>query len=187
MPRKHMLDTFETARTAGPYDEYPVMVEGVDPQLHLSLNDRPQPFHLTCEKDTVLVQMSGSARVDMTNGAVRFFNLVPGDFAYIPAGVTHRIVPTEKSIMYRYKAEQAGLEAATFLCTRCGEMLLQDSWDTAEELSQAAYLRVIAAFNDEPALRTCSCGELHPPVDISDYRWPEIVAELAVVETESAW
>ncbi|SEK00328.1 3-hydroxyanthranilate 3,4-dioxygenase [Sphingobium sp. AP50] len=187
MPRKHMLDTYEAARDAGPYDEYPVMVAGVDPQLHLSRNDRPQPFHLTFQKDSVLVQMSGKARIEMTNGAVRYFDLVPGDYAYIPAGVTHRVVPQDTSIMYRYKAEHAGLEAVTFFCEHCHAILFQETFDADTELPQAGYLRIVDAFNQDDALRTCDCGQVHEPVDLASYRWNEIVAELSAVETEAAW
>lgn len=187
MPRKHMLDTFEAAQDAGPYDEFPVLIAGVDPQLHLSRNDRPQPFHLTCEKDTILVQMSGAARVEMVNGAVRYFDLVPGDYAYVPAGISHRIVPSAVSIMYRYKAEQSGLESATFHCVKCDDVLLQETWDTGAELPQAAYLRIVQSFNADDALRTCGCGEHHAAIDLAGYRWQAIVDELSAVETESAW
>ena len=119
MPRRNLVDTFEAATTAGPYDEYPVLLEGVDPQLHLSNNDRPQPFYLTCEKDTILVQMSGQSRIDMKDSSVLFFDAVPGDYVYVPGGTPHRIVPSEPSVMYRYKANEAGLEAASFHCAQC--------------------------------------------------------------------
>lgn len=187
MPRKHMLDTYEVGKDAGPYDEYPVLVEGVDPQLHLSRNDRPQPFHLTCEKDCLLVLMSGKARVEMKDSSVLYFELVPGDYAYIPAGTPHRIVPAESSIMYRYKAEQAGLEAISFYCETCAQPLLRETWDTAEELPQAAYLRITSTFNADEALRRCDNGHVHPPIDLGDYRWQAIVEELSVKESESAW
>ncbi len=185
-----MLDTFEAAKESGPYDEYPVLPAGIDPQLHLSLNDRPQPFHLVCEKDTVLVQMSGKAKVEMRDSSVLSFNLVPGDYAYIPAGTPHRILPSEPSIQYRYKAEHCGLEAASFYCESCGELLLQDTWDTAVELPQAAYLRVVETFNGDEALRKCTkCSTVQAPVGLAGYRWREIVDELSApqVETEAAW
>ena len=188
MPRRRMLDTFDTAKELGPYDEYPVLSEGVDPQLHLSVNDRPQPFHLTCEKDCVLVQMSGKARVEMRDSSVLYFNLVPGDYAYVPAGTPHRIVPSEPSIQYRYKAEQAGLEAVSFYCDACGTVLLKDTWDTAEELPQTAYLRVVTAFNADESVRHCSrCGHAAAPVDLTGYRWGAIAEELAAPQTEEAW
>ena len=189
MPRRRMLDTFDTAKDLGPYDEYPVLSEGVDPQLHLSVNDRPQPFHLTCGKDCILVQMSGKARLEMRDSSVLHFNLVPGDYAYVPAGTPHRIVPSEPSIQYRYKAEHAGLEAATFYCDACGTMLLKDTWDTADEVPQAAYLRVVTTFNADESVRRCShCGHANPAVDLAGYRWQAIVEELAEpAEAEAAW
>ena len=54
MVRKRAFNIFQQAREAGPYDEYPVLPAEIDPQLHLSRNDRPQPFFLICERDTVL-------------------------------------------------------------------------------------------------------------------------------------
>lgn len=187
MPRRRMLDTFDTAKDLGPYDEYPVLSEQVDPQLHLSVNDRPQPFHLTCEKDCMLVQMSGKARLELRDSSVLFFDLVPGDYAYVPAGTPHRIIPSEPSIQYRYKAEHAGLEAVTFYCEACGTSLLKDTWDTAEELPQAAYLRVSSAFSADAALRRCThCAHENPPVDLTGYRWREIVEELNSPQAEEA-
>ena len=190
MPRRRMLDTFDTAKDLGPYDEYPVLSEGVDPQLHLSVNDRPQPFHLTCEKDCILIQMSGKARLEMRDSSVLHFNLVPGDYAYVPAGTPHRIVPSEPSIQYRYKAEHAGLEATSFYCEGCGELLARTTWDTAEELPQAGYLRSVEAFNADESARRCGrCSTLHPPVELGGFRWREIVEELtsSQAEEEPAW
>ena len=190
MARRRMLDTFDAAKDAGPYDEFPVLPDGVDPQLHLSCNDRPQPFHLVCEKDCVLVQMSGKARVEMRDTSVLFFDLVPGDYAYVPAGTPHRIVPTEQSIMYRYKAEKAGLEATAFYCNRCSTLLSKDTWDTAEELPQSAYLRTVEAFNGDENRRRCgTCSNVEAPIDLGQYRWHAIIEELnsAEAEPESAW
>ncbi len=187
MPRRRMLDTFDTAKDLGPYDEYPVLSEGVDPQLHLSVNDRPQPFHLTCGKDCIIVQMSGKARLEMRDSSVLYFNLVPGDYAYVPAGTPHRILPSEPSIQYRYKAEHAGLEAVTFYCEKCGSEVLKDTWDTAEEVPQAAYLRVVSAFNANPSVRQCAhCGHVNPSIDLTGFRWAEIVEELSSEQVEEA-
>ena len=188
MPRKRMLDTFDTAKELGPYDEYPVLSKGVDPQLHLSVNDRPQPFHLTCGKDCIIVQMSGSARLELRDSSVLYFDLVPGDYAYVPAGTPHRIMPAEPSIQYRYKAEEAGLEAVAFYCDGCGQILMKQVWDTAQELPQAGYLRAVATFNADERVRTCgTCGHRSPTVDLTGYRWREIVDELTETETEEAW
>lgn len=187
MTRRNQVDTFEAGKTAGPYDEYPVLLQEVDPQLHLSRNDRPQPFHLTFEKDTMLMQLSGSARIEMRDSSVLFFDAVQGDYVYVPAGVPHRIVPAEPSVMYRYKARDAGLEAATFYCETCGELLLRDTWDTADERPQSAYQRVVATFNDDPQMRTCSKGHVHPEIDLSDFRWKDIADELSQANSEEAW
>jgi mannose-6-phosphate isomerase-like protein (cupin superfamily) len=187
MARRNLIDTFETAKSAGPYDEYPVLLESVDPQLHLSRNDRPQPFHMTCEKDSILIQMSGTARIEMLDTSVLYFETTPGDYTYIPGGIPHRIFPAEPSVMYRYKAREAGLEAATFFCESCGEVLLRETWDTAEELPQSAYLRIVERFNSEAALRQCDCGHQHPAVDLTGYRWKEIAEELLETEVEEAW
>ncbi|WP_017183309.1 hypothetical protein [Sphingobium xenophagum] len=187
MPRRNLIDTFEAAKHAGPYDEYPVLLESADPQLHLSRNDRPQPFLLTCGKDSILVQMSGASRIEMRDSSVLYFDAVPGDYIYVPAGTPHRIVPSEASVMYRYKACQAGLEALTFTCDSCGETLFQETWDTAAEMPQLAYQRIVERFNGDPALRTCSCGHETPAIDLADYRWKAIAEELSATEAEEAW
>lgn len=187
MPRRNVFDTFASAAHSGPYDEYPMLNESVDPQLHLSKNDRPQPFYLTCEKNSVLIQMSGKARVYMKDSSVNYFDMVGGDHVYVPAGTPHRIVPSETTVMYRYKMKDAGLEAISFHCDDCGELLFQETWDTAEELPQSAYLRITQTYNDDRVLRTCGCGAVAPAVDLADYRWKDIAAELTTEEAEAAW
>ena len=86
MDRKRMLNGFKAAAEAGPYDEFPVLVPEVDPQVYLSRNDRPQPFYLICEKDTLLAQMAGTGRLFMKYSPVTVEPMQPGDFVYIPAG-----------------------------------------------------------------------------------------------------
>lgn len=188
MPRRRMLDTFQTAETSGPYDEYPVLPDDVDPQLTLSRNDRPQPFFLTCAKDCVLAQMSGKGRLVMRDSAVRYFDLIPGDFIYVPAGTPHRMLPSEPSIQYRYKAANSGLESVAFHCEGCDHELHAETWDTAAETPQAGYLRATSAFNAAPASRTCSkCGAVHPEVDLAGYRWAEIAADLKSAGDDADW
>ena len=46
-------EQFDEAAKRGPYDEFPMFPPGIDPQIHVSRNNRPQPFHLICEHDTV--------------------------------------------------------------------------------------------------------------------------------------
>jgi hypothetical protein len=179
MARKRMLQTFKEAAQRGPYDDYPVLPPEVDPQLYLSRNDRPQPFFLVCEKDTVLVQMSGSGKVEFRESPVRWWAAVPGDFVYVPARTPHRIVPSEESVHYRYKARQSGLEAAVWYCLGCDRRLTSHTWDTTQTLSQSGFLEAVRAFNESAAHRRCAeCGCEHPEIDLEPYRWAEIVAEL---------
>jgi hypothetical protein len=180
MPRRRMLDTFEAARRAGPYDDYPVLPAGIDPQLHLSRNDRPQPFHLVCAKDCMIVQMTGNATVEFHDSTVLKFHLNPGDYVYVPAGTPHRIMPEGVAVQYRYKAEHGGLEAVAFYCEACSGPLHRDTFDTAEEIPQRAYLRAVQAFNGSADQRTCArCGHVHALVDLQGYRWNAIADELA--------
>jgi 3-hydroxyanthranilate 3,4-dioxygenase len=180
MERKRMVRLFEAAREAGPYDEFPVLLPGIDPQLHLSRNARPQPFFLICEQDTVLVQMSGEATVEFKDAPVLYHTAEPGDFVYVPGGTPHRIVPTTESIHVRYKAARPGLEGVAWYCPACGAELWREEWHVADELPQAAYWRACQQFNAAPDLRRCAqCGAEHAPVDLTGIRWPEIAAALS--------
>jgi hypothetical protein len=179
MRQKRQYLTAREAPEAGPYDEFPTFPPGIDPQLCLSRNDRPQPFFLICEHDTVIVHMSGSGRVEFKGAPVNYHTLEPGDFVYVPARTPHRIVPATPSVQYRFKPEHPGLEGVCWYCERCGAELARDIWDTARELPQEGYLRSCRAFNDTPALRTCkSCGAVHPAIDLAGYRWAEIAAQI---------
>lgn len=177
--RRKMLKTFREARNAGPYDEFPVLPAEIDPQLHLSKNDRLQPFYLLCQKDSVIVQMTGYARVSLKDSPVLFESLKPGDFLYVPGGVPHRIEPVEPSIMYRFKARKAGLEGVAWYCEGCQSELRREIWDTATELSQAGYLRACHEFNENETWRDCSeCGQSAGAIELNDYQWAAIAAEL---------
>ncbi len=174
-----MFMTFKEADAAGPYDEYPMLPPHVDPQLHLSRNDRPQPFHLVCEKDCILVQMSGRARVRFAEGAVRYFHAEPGDFVYVPAGMPHRIEPETASVQYRYKASVPGLEAVAWYCEECGCALDRTTFDTAAVVPQQAYADACVAFNADASRRTCRrCGAVHAVVAFPEARWRRIASEL---------
>lgn len=180
MARKRTLLTFNEARNRGFYDEYPVLSAGIDPQLHLSRNDRQQPFWLICSADTVIVQMSGHASVVFKGLAVNGYDLEPGDFIYVPAGAPHRLTPRTESIQYRFKAEKPGLEGVAWYCEACGNEVYREVWDAEAEPAQAAYLRGCETFNSQETLRRCSqCGAVHALVDISGNRWAEIAAELS--------
>lgn len=179
MDRRRMLNAFKAAAELGPYDEFPVLPAGINPQLYLSRNNRPQPFFLVCERDCVLVQQAGTARVFFKDTSVLWHDLGPGDLAYITAGTPHRFVPSTESLVARYKAEPAGLEGVAWYCERCGQELERVEWDTSEELPQEGYARACEAFNADDQRRTCgACGHVHPAIDLDGFRWRAIAAEL---------
>jgi 3-hydroxyanthranilate 3,4-dioxygenase len=170
--RKRTLDGIKAARDAGNYDEVPVLMADVDPQLYLSRNSVAQPFHLICEKDTLFVQMSGTARLEMHGTNVKWFSLVPGDNVYVPAGTPHRVIPATESIQLRYKARHAGREAAAWYCETCGSELYVKTWESTATLSQAAYWDACDEFNAEISRRTClACAHIHEPVDLAPFNW----------------
>jgi 3-hydroxyanthranilate 3,4-dioxygenase len=179
MPRRRLQQTFKLAAQVGFFDEYPVLPDGVDPQLTLSRADRAQPFFLVCEKDSLIVQMTGHAHVEFKNSSVLSMATCPGDFVYVPARTPHRIVPAEDSLLYRYKAERAGLEAVAWYCQNCGEQVHRVTWDAADELPQEGYVRAVSEFNASESLRTCGkCANVHPPVDAAGNNWHRIATEL---------
>ena len=162
----------EVAAQVGNYEERAMFPDDVDPQFHVSRNEVPQPFHLICDHDTVLVQVSGSARVHFARGAVRHQDLVTGDFLYVPAGTPHRIVPVTPSVHYRIKAAHPEREAAAWYCSRCSSELHYDGWDAMNTATHEAYRAAAEAFNAEEAKRTCGeCGALAEPADISQMAW----------------
>lgn len=184
MAREHMVFTFKAATGAGNYDERPMLPDDVDLQVHLSRNSRPQPFWLICEQDTMIVTMAGEGRVEFKDSAVRYHDYETGDFIYVPAGTPSRILPKTRSVQYRYKAAEPGLEGVAWYCDRCERELYREVWDTAEELSQAAFQRITATFNDSAARRKCKgCGKQHPKVDLKGLKWDKVAREL---EAESA-
>lgn len=179
MARKRMLHTFKECGQRGPYDEYPVLPEEVDPQLHLSRNDRVQPFFLICAKDTVIVQMSGTGKIEFRDSPTLWWPTVPGDFVYVPAGTPHRIVPDEVCVHYRYKARVSGLEGVAWYCPRCNQRIASHMWDTASIVSQLGFLQAVRTFNGASDARLCSsCGCEHPEIDLAPYRWEQIAKEL---------
>lgn len=81
-----MLHTFKAAQEVGNYEDVPVLPADVDPQLYMSRNAVAQPFYLICGKDTVVVQMSGTADMHLKESSVRRFHMAVGDHVYVPAG-----------------------------------------------------------------------------------------------------
>jgi rubredoxin len=189
MARRRFQQTVKLAPQVGFFDEYPILPDGIDPQVTMSRSDRQQPFFLICEKDTMLVQMTGYALIEFKESSVLRVNASPGDFIYVPARVPHRISPTSESIHYRYKAEHAGLEAAAWYCNQCGNQVKRFTWDTTDELPQEGYLRATTAFNESEDSRRCpKCGTLHPPTDVTGNNWQAVAAELrSKQDDDDAW
>jgi len=176
MRRKNRFETYKEAAARGNYDEFPMLELGIDPQLHLSRNSVAQPFFLICEQDTIVTQMSGSARIEFRNSPANYFNMAIGDFVYVPGGTPHRLVPSTESIHLRYKAAHPGLEAVAWYDGN--DEVARITWDCAKELSQEAYLRACRAFNADASLRHGL-----PPIDLAPFHWGEVGAE--VKETEA--
>ncbi len=179
MERKRALNVFATARDARPYDEQPLLPDKFDLQLHLSRNDRPQPFFLICDHDTLLVQMSGQAAVEFKHAPQHSQSMEPGTFVYVPAGTPHRLLPLTDSVHLRYKAQQPELEGVAWYCLECGAQVWHDEWELSRELPQEGYWRACQEFNADPARRRCpACSAEHPAVDLTGIRWQEIARDL---------
>lgn len=180
MDRRRMLHTFKAAQEVGNYEEVPVLPINVDPQLYLSRNSVPQPFYLICSKDTVVVQLAGTAAMHLKDSSVNRFTMNVGDHVYIPAGTPHRILPSEESIQIRYKPRSAGLEGIAWYCPGCDRELYRLEWDTAETISQDAYHDGCLEFNSTDGLRRCSgCGALHPHIDVEPFgAWKPLAEQL---------
>jgi hypothetical protein len=175
LERKKMIHAFETARHCGPYDELPVLVADRDPQLHLSRNDRSQPFHLICSRDSLLAQLAGQAILYLEYSPVRYHRLEPGDVVYVPAGTPNRLVPDEASVNLRYKALHAGLEGVAWFCDQCGQEVHRVEFDSDISIPQEEYWKACEAFNAEAELRRCRvCGTDHPAVDLTGIRWLDV-------------
>lgn len=180
MPRKKTFQTFREARKVGPYAEMPMLPDETHVQVRLSRNDRPQPFYLIAEKDTLLLAMSGTGRVSFKDTSVHDFALEPGDCVYVPGGAPHRLIPETESVILRYAPRQPGLEGVAWYCPTCEAPLWRHVWDASTALSQAQFQAAGDAFNDDVARRTCGrCGAIHPVIDLAPFAWPKVVEALS--------
>jgi mannose-6-phosphate isomerase-like protein (cupin superfamily) len=178
--RKKTFQVWREAAKLGAYAEMPMLPEDKQVQVHLSRNDRPQPFYLICGKDSLLALMSGAAKVEFKGTAIDHFDLKLGSFVYVPAGAPHRIVPAETSIMLRYKQMQAGLEGVAWYCDNCDAEIYREVWDTEASVSQAKYAEISTRFAAEASLRKCrQCGSTHLAPDLAGLPWSEVVGEIA--------
>ena len=175
MNRRRMLHAFRAAKDVGNYEDAAVLPEAVDPQLYLSRNWLPQPFHLICQKDTVVTQLSGAAQLALRDSSVKTFRMTVGDLAYIPAGTPHQIIPVEEGVCLRYMPLAAGVVGAAWYCPGCEVELHRDEWEHVDDLPAAGfYAKACARFNADHQARTCGkCGSVHPTIDLSAYGWQE--------------
>lgn len=179
LPRKKTFVVFREAKKLGPYDERPMLPGDVQLQIHMSRNDHRQPFFLICEKDTVLAVFAGTGIVELEGSSVRRFPLEPGDHVFVPGGTPTRLDPASESVIMRYKARDAGLEAVAWYCESCGEELYRHVFDTALLHPQEGYAAGCRAFNAAEALRRCDvCACVHPPIELGPYRWDELGQQL---------
>lgn len=171
MDRRRMLHAFKAANEVGNYEDAPVLPEDIDPQMHLSNNSVDQPFYLICEKDTVVGQMSGTARVKLLMSSVNEFAMEPGDMVYVPAGTPHRIESLTSSVQIRYKVRDSKREAAIWTCAHCGVQIARRDWLLADPPS-AAYSVACQWFNEHHAGSACpGCSEDIPSIDLQTFSW----------------
>lgn len=179
MPQKKTFHLFKEAARLNSYAEYPIFPGDIDPQIHLSRNNQPQPFHLICDGDVLFNLLSGAGALEFQSPTVKRYPLVPGDSVYVPAGMPHRFVPARESVVMRAKAQFPRLEGVAWYCEECDTEVHRHVWDAHEQFCQEGYLAACTEFNAREELRTCSeCGRVHPTVDISWNHWQAIVDEL---------
>ena len=177
--RSKIADLFALAHKAGPYGDLPATPADLDPQILVSRNDSLQPFFLTCERDSLVVTMSGEGSIEFRDSNVLHFRVTPGDFVYVPAGTPHRVRPEGPMVQLRFKALDPGSEVVSWHCPECSTELWHREFDATREIAQRAYLEAVESFNGDDARRRCpKCSAIHPVVDVSGAKWAEIAAWL---------
>ena len=175
-----MLDAFKVGQEIGNYADIPVLPLDVDPQVTLSRNWIEQPFYQIFAEDSVLAAMSGVSVIRMRETSVNSLRLGVGDHAYIPAGTPHRIEPLEETVLLRYLAGDAGLEAASWFCENCGTELHRLEWQHDHDAEAArVYAKACATFNAHLDARTCDCcGTVTAPSDLDALGWTDYLDNL---------
>ncbi len=187
LARQRFANSFALAAEAGPYAFWPVVPAGLDPQFHVSCNDRDQPFHLIHEHDAVLVHFNGRAAVRFPEGPVRQHALKPGDHVYLPAGLPYQVLTEEPCVQLLMKAEATEVEAVAFYCNACGALLHRVDFDTTDEPPQRGYHRICVGFNDDIERRRCaSCDATHPEIDVESFGWPAIADQIEAATDNAA-
>ncbi|MDF7775600.1 hypothetical protein P1X14_10110 [Sphingomonas sp. AOB5] len=185
--RKNKFNFVKEAERLQSFDEFPMLRPEIDPQLHLSRNSVDQPFFLRCAKDSVIAQPMGASRIEFADGPTRYFDTEPGDYVYIPAGYTHRVLTSSPGILVRYKAREPGSETVLWLCPNCGQEIGRHEIDGDTGPVQAGYADACDTFNGSPAARTCTACSLEmQPIDLSPFRWREVAHAIVEAEGDSA-
>ncbi|MDP4511792.1 cupin domain-containing protein [Nonomuraea turcica] len=170
--RARYQNVFDLAHEIGSWDERLVAPPFADPQVYMSRGASPQPFFLICEKDTLVMQCTGTADAELRYASMRNTRLEVGDLLYVPAGTPCRIVPREEAIHLRFKAINPGLEAVAWFCPSCDTEVWRYGFDAGSTPVQQGYMDGCQAFNAEVERRTCaSCRAVHPHVDITRIDW----------------
>jgi len=179
MDRRRLFHAFIAARERGAYDEFPALRDGLDPQVHLSRNDGPQPFFLICDHDTVLAPLAGTGTVEFRDSDVISYDLEPGDYVYVPAGMPTRIASAVELVLLRFKKLNPELEGVAWYCDSCGAEVWRRDFELGETLPQEEYFASCEQFNADELLRTCGgCGALHPTVDLERFAFLEVAKEI---------
>jgi hypothetical protein len=181
--RKNKFNFVKEGARLESFDEFPMLRPEVDPQLHMSRNTVDQPFWLRCAKDSVIAQTIGASRVMFADGPTRWFDTDAGDFVYVPAGYAHRVLTVRAGIMLRYKARSIGGETVLWFCDSCESEIHQYEIDTSGPV-QNGYADACDAFNASQDARTCTCGTIHPQVDLTPFRWREVAQAILSDEEE---
>jgi hypothetical protein len=173
MPRRRMLQAFDTAATVGNYADLAVLPADVDPQITISRNSVDQPFFLAFEEDTVLAQISGHSVVHLRQSNVLNYSMGQGDHVYMPAGTPHRIVPDGEGVLIRYITNEPATRAALFACEECGTEIYRLEWqqEVADD-SVPIYSEICRRFNDDEERRTCpECRSVAASVSLETLGW----------------
>jgi 3-hydroxyanthranilate 3,4-dioxygenase len=175
-----MLHSLKAGADLGEYEDAAVLPLETDPQIYLSRNALPQPFHLICEKDTVLSPLSGSADVHLRASSVNRFRMDIGDHVYIPAGTPHQIVPIEPGVILRYLPLEAGRLGTAWYCPGCEAEVQRYEFDHDNEVPLVStYAAAVSRFNADIQARTCGkCGVVHPQIDLARYGWDAAAASV---------
>lgn len=183
--RKNAFNMHREADKLSSFDEFPMLRPEVDPQLHVSRNSVDQPFHLICEKDTVVAQLNGASRLEFRDGPVRYYDLTMGDFAYVPGGYAHRLLTRSEGTVVRYKASIPGKETVVYICDNCDQEVGRHSWSSTEIPAQRGYQTACETFNADADHRRCpECGAEAASIDLTPFRWAAVAERLLEPEDE---